>query len=201
MVTLHHPLLAVAVLAVGELAVAARTAPTTAPAGTGRGAAPELVWEATASYVGDDAAPVFRLRAGAFEPWAKVDLAQTGGPNGLLAERDRLLLGSWVVRGAGGQDRFGILSTVAYADGSVRPLGAHRIGNIDGIEPDGRGGYTVTDWETGDLLQVSAGSAPTRIMTVRRGAADHHYVAAQRLLVIPLVLDNAVRAYRWASAK
>jgi hypothetical protein len=141
------------------------------------------------------------LRGGAFEPWAKVDLAKTGGPNGLHAERDRLLLGSWVVRGADGQDRFGILSTVAYADGSVRQFGAQRIGNIDGIEPDGRGGYTVTDWETGDLLHVSADGAPTRILTVRRGAADHHYVAAQRLLVIPLVLDNAIRAYRWAPIK
>jgi hypothetical protein len=146
-------------------------------------------------------ATVFRLRGGAFEAWAKVDVTKTGGPNGLLAERDRLLLGSWVVRGADGQERFGILSTVAYADGSVRQLGTHRIGNIDGIEPDGRGGYTVTDWETGELLRVSADGVPTRILTLRRGAADHHYVAAQNLLVVPLVLDHAVRAYRWTPSR
>ena len=71
---------------------------------------------------------VFRLRAGRFEPWAKVDASKTGWPNGLLAERDRLLLGSWVARGADGDERFGILSAVAYADGAVSQLGtpAHR---------------------------------------------------------------------------
>jgi hypothetical protein len=141
---------------------------------------------------------VFRLRAGTFEPWAKVDAAKTGWPNGLLAERDRLLLGSWVVRGAGGQEQTGHLSTVAYADQALGRLGEQPIGHLDGIEPDGRGGYTVTDWTTGDLLHVSADGKPTPLVKLRQGAADHHYVIDQRLLVVPLVLDGAIRAYRWA---
>ena len=143
---------------------------------------------------------VFRLRAGRFEPWAKVDTSKTGWPNGLLAERDRLLLGSWVVRGADGDERFGILFAVAYADGAVSQLGNQRIGNIDGIEPDGRGGYTVTDWVTGEVLRVSADGVPARLLTLRQGAADHLYVVDQRLLVVPLVRDHVVRAYRWNSA-
>lgn len=143
---------------------------------------------------------VFRLRSGRFEPWAEVDTSKTGWPNGLLAERDRLLLGSWVVRGADGNERFGILSAVAYADGAVSQLGNQRIGNIDGIEPDGRGGYTVTDWVTGDVLRVSADGVATRLLTLRQGAADHVYVLDQRLLVVPLVRDHVVRAYRWNAA-
>ncbi len=145
-------------------------------------------------------ATVFRLRAGRFEPWAKVDTTTTGGPNGLLAERDRLLLGSWVVRGADGVERFGQLSTLTYADQTPGRLGDQRIGNIDGIEPDGRGGYTVTDWITGDVLHVSAAGTPTPVVKLRRGAADHTYIIDQRLLVVPLVLDHAIRAYRWAPA-
>ena len=145
-------------------------------------------------------ATAFRLRAGRFEPWAKVDVAKIGGPNGLLAERDRLLLGSWVVRGADGQERHGHLSTVAYADQTLGRLGDQPIGRIDGIEPDGRGGYTVTDWVSGDVLHVTADGKPSVILTLRQGAADHTYVVAQRLLVVPLVLDNAIRAYRWAPA-
>jgi len=62
---------------------------------------------------------------------------------------------------------------------------------IDGIEPDGRGGYTVTDWVTGDVLRVSADGVPTRLLTLRQGAADHLYVVDQRLLVVPLVRDHA----------
>lgn len=66
------------------------------------------------------------------------------------------------MRGADGQEQTGHLSTVAYADKALGRLGDRPIGHIDGIEPDGRGGYTVTDWTTGDVLQVSADGKPTR---------------------------------------
>jgi hypothetical protein len=143
-------------------------------------------------------ATVFRLRAGRFLPWARIDAAKAGGPNGLLAERDRLLLGGWVVRGDDGQETPGHLSTLTYADRKLGRLGDQPIGHIDGIEADGRGGYTVTDWMTGDVLRVSAEGQPTSLLKLPKGAADHEYVADRRLLVIPLVLDHTLRAYRWA---
>ena len=71
---------------------------------------------------------VFRLRAGRFEPWVKVDATKTGWPNG---------------------------------------------------------------------LRVSADGVPTPLLTLRRGAADHEYVIEQRLLVVPLVVDGVVKAFRW----
>ncbi len=142
-------------------------------------------------------ATAFRLREGRFEPWAHVDTAKTGGPNGLLAEHDRLLLGSWVVRGADGRQQLGHISTLSYADKRPGRLGDQPIGHIDGIEPDGRGGYTVTDWETGDVLRVSADGEPTPLLRLARGAADHDFAIDLHLLVIPLVLDDTVRAYRW----
>ena len=58
----------------------------------------------------------------------------------------------------------------------------------------------MTDWVTGDVLRVSADGVPTRLLTLRQGAADHVYVVDQRLLVVPLVRDHVVRAYRWNSA-
>jgi hypothetical protein len=155
-------------------------------------------------YVGDDAELVEidpatgTIVARHAPPWAKVDLARTGAPNGLHADRDRLLLGSWVAQGAAGQaNRFGIRSSVSYADQTVTPFGSHRIGNIDGIEPDDRGGYTVTDWVTGQVLRVTTEGVPTPLLTLKQGAADHEYVIEQRLLVVPLVLDGVVRAFRW----
>jgi hypothetical protein len=48
------------------------------------------------------------------------------------------------------------------------------------------------------VLHVSADGKPTPLVKLRQGAADHDYVIDQRLLVVPLVLDNAIRAYRWA---
>ena len=145
-------------------------------------------------------ASVFRLRAGKFERWAAVDVAKTGGPNGLHAERGRLLLGGWARAAAQGEAQPGRISTLAFADQALGRLGNAPIDSPDGIEPDGRGGYTVTDWGTGDLWHILADGTSTPILKLPRGAADHHYVVDQRLLVIPLILDHAVRAYRWAPA-
>ena len=79
-----------------------------------------------------------------------------------------LLLGSWVVRGADGQEQTGHLSTVALCRPGAGRLGDQPLGNIDGIEPDGRGGYTVTDWATGDVLHVSPGGKPTPLVKLRQ---------------------------------
>lgn len=144
---------------------------------------------------------VFRLSDGRFEPWAKVDTDATGKPNGLRAEAGRLLMGSWVVPGAdGGGDQLGHLSTVDFTDRSVGRIGTAPIGHIDGIEPDGRGGYTVTDWTRGEVLHVSANGEATPLLTLAKGAADHLYLVDEQLLVVPQLLDDVVRAYRWAPA-
>ncbi|NLG76094.1 MAG: hypothetical protein GX535_07640 [Xanthomonadaceae bacterium] len=50
----------------------------------------------------------------------------------------------------------------------------------------------------GRALHVSADGTATTLMTLQRGAVDHEYVAEQRLLVLPMVLDDVTHAYRWA---
>jgi len=140
---------------------------------------------------------VFRLHAGKFEAWYQLDKAKTGSLNGLKAEKDRLLLGGWSVRGADGKEQPGHISTVAYADQALGRLGDQPVCHIDGLEPDGRGGYTVTDWQTGDVLHVSADGKPTPLMKLVRGTADHTYLDDQQLLVIPSMNENLLRAYRW----
>jgi hypothetical protein len=145
---------------------------------------------------------LFRLAGGKFEPWFQVDRSRTGGLNGLKAEADRLLLGGWSVRDADGREQAGHLSFVTFADApQLGRLGDQPIGRIDGIEPDGAGGYTVTDWLGGDLLHVTADGKPTPLLSLGRGTADHTHVRSRQLLVIPHVLDHKVRAYRWAPGR
>lgn len=141
---------------------------------------------------------VFRLSAGKFEPWYKLDKAKTGGLNGLKAEKDRLLLGGWSVAGADGKEQLGHISTVAYADQKLGRLGGQPVCHVDGIEPDGQGGYTVTDWLTGDVLHVSAAGKPTPIMQLGKGTADHTYLVEKKLLIIPQMMEHKLRAYRWS---
>lgn len=112
---------------------------------------------------------VFRLRAGTLERWAAVDVTEAGDPNGLLAEDDRLLLGGWARRGPGGREQPGRVSTLDYADHALGRLGDQAIDSPDGIEPDGRGGYTVTDWASGDLWHVLPDETWTRMLKLPRG--------------------------------
>jgi len=141
---------------------------------------------------------VFRLHEGKFEAWFKLDQKKTGGLNGLLAEKDRLLLGGWSLRGADGKEQLGHLSFVTYAGKKLGRIGSVPVAHIDGLEPDGAGGYTVCDWLTGDVVHVSADGVPTPIMKLHQGSADHTYLVAKKELVIPLMLDGVLRAYRWA---
>jgi hypothetical protein len=141
---------------------------------------------------------VFRLSAGKFGPWYKLDKAKTGGLNGLKAEADRLLLGGWSVVGADGKEQLGHISTVTYADQKLGRLGDQPVCHVDGLEPDGKGGYTVTDWATGDVLHVSAEGKPSPMLKLGQGTADHTYIVGQKLLIIPQMKENLLRAYRWA---
>ncbi len=140
---------------------------------------------------------VFRLADGVFEAWTPFDTSGTGYINGLLAERDRLLLGSWSVKGADGVERAGHISTIDMTTREVGRIGTEPLAHVDGLEPDGRGGYTVVDWVTGIVSHVSPDGAARTIFTLPQGAADHTYVPGKRMLVIPLVKDDVVRAYRW----
>jgi hypothetical protein len=141
---------------------------------------------------------VFRLQKGKFEPWAKLDRAKTGGINGLRAEKDRLLLGGWSVRDDKGEEKLGHLSTIAYSDQAVGRIGNEPIAHIDGLESDGRDGYTVTDWLTGDLLHVSVDGKAQPLMKLVQGSADHIYLPIKQEMIIPLMKDNVLRAYQWA---
>lgn len=140
---------------------------------------------------------VFRLHDGKFEPWYVLDKPRTGGLNGLKAAMDRLLLGGWSIQ-VDGKEQLGHISTVAYADKALGRIGNTPVCHIDGLEPDGAGGYIVTDWLTGDVLQVTGDGVATPLMNLKRGTADHTYLVGEKLLVIPQMLENKLRAFRWS---
>jgi hypothetical protein len=56
----------------------------------------------------------------------------------------------------------------------------------------------VTDWLTGDVLHVSAEGKVTPVMKLVQGSADHSYIVEKQLMIVPLMNDNVLRAYRWA---
>ena len=140
-------------------------------------------------------ATIYRLSPEGFTPWVEVDVENSGHFNGLRADGERLLAGSWEVPTTG---KAGHLSTFDLADGHAGRIGDAPIGHIDGIEPDGRGGWTVTDFSPGRLLHVAADGTVTELLVLMPGTADHLYLPERQLLLVPLLRNNRLLAFRWA---
>lgn len=131
-----------------------------------------------------------------FELWLQdVELEN---PNGLLAEPDRLVVGAW---GKPNEDFTtdvpGHLKAVDYASKEITSIGpGEPIGNLDGVEPDGQGGYLVTDWVAGGLYRISSEGKAELLMELNQGSADHEFVESEGLVVIPMMMDGTVDAYK-----
>ena len=127
-----------------------------------------------------------------FSVWLKDEaLAQ---PNGLLVEKDRLVVAAW------GEDEgespvLGHLKTVDYETKAIEALGdGTPVGNLDGIEPDGQGNYFVTDWVAGALYRVKPSGEAEQLLDLNEGSADLEVRAGQ--VLIPIMMDGEVRAWR-----
>ncbi len=120
-------------------------------------------------------------------------------PNGLNMLDGKLLVAPW---GRELQDDFttkigGHLLTVDPETGSVAPLGSgDPIGNLDGLEPDGKGNWIVSDWIAGAVYRVAADGSRTMLLDIGTGSADLEYIADRSLLIVPMMLDGTLVAYR-----
>jgi hypothetical protein len=121
------------------------------------------------------------------------------GPNGLTIVGNDLVVASLgdVSKGFSNMKPATIkkvdLTTKAISDFGT----ATGFGNLDGIEPDGKGGVTVTDNPGGRLLGMAPGGEPIEIGKLVPGAADHEFVAEQNLYVIPQMQQNQIVGYKY----
>ena len=142
----------------------------------------------------DDA--IYRLEEGRFDMWLKS--AGLEAPNGLLAEPSRLVVGAWGVMTEGlATDTPGHLKTVSLADKSLSSLGSgDPIGNLDGVEADVFGRYLATDWMAGKLYRISSGGEATLLLRLNQGSADLEFLPGENLVVIPMMIEGHVVAYK-----
>ncbi|HCQ31885.1 MAG TPA: hypothetical protein DIV54_00190 [Verrucomicrobiales bacterium] len=131
----------------------------------------------------------------------KVSRVATGveldSPNGLLANGNTLYIAGW---GRDIQDSFdtlvlGRLLAMDLRTRKVTPVTTATVGNLDGVELDGKGGFLVTDWIEGAVLHISAKGAVTSVLDLPKGSADIAYLPGKKLLIVPQMLENKVTAY------
>jgi sugar lactone lactonase YvrE len=118
-------------------------------------------------------------------------------PNGLLAEDGRLVVASWGKMAPDFSTKVpGHMKAVDLATKKVSALGdSTPAGNFDGVEPDGKGGYLVTDWVSGGLFHVANNGKPTRLLPLTKGSADLG-VGPDGIIMIPMMMDGTVVAYK-----
>jgi hypothetical protein len=131
-------------------------------------------------------------------------------PNGVLVDGGRLILGSIGPapqpgqapgRGRGqGPPPTGHLYAFDLRTKARTLLTKEAVGGVDGIEPDGKGGWLVTDVIGLRLLHVAPSGALRVLAKFSAGGADFGWVPAARIAVVPFLFENRVAAYDLTAA-
>ena len=138
---------------------------------------------------------IWRLKDGSFEPWLKDEALN--GPNGLVVQGDDLIVAQFGDMPEEGKDAAkGSLVAVSLSDKAIRKLGdGTPIGHLDGIEPFEPGVYLVTDWADGALHRIDDAGKVTRLLDTNQGSADLTYLAKEKIVIIPMMVDGTLAAY------
>jgi sugar lactone lactonase YvrE len=119
-------------------------------------------------------------------------------PNGLLAQPGRIVVASWGKMEPDFSTKVpGHVKVVDLATKKVSDLGDPApVGNLDGIESDGKGGFIATDWVAGGVISVGPDGKATKVLALPQGSADIGVIADKGVLLVPLMKDNTLVAFR-----
>ncbi len=139
---------------------------------------------------------IYRLSDGVFQVWIKDSALEF--PNGLYEERSSLYVASWGVMTDGFKtDVPGHIKIVSLKNKKVVSLGSSNpIGNLDGLEPDGKGNFFVTDFMVGKLFHVKMTGETILLQDLNPGSADLEYIPEKEMIIIPMMNDNLIQAFK-----
>lgn len=139
---------------------------------------------------------IWLLDGDQFAVW--LDDAKLENPNGLRIDGSKLIVASWGVMAPDFSTKVpGHLLAVDLASKEITHLGDPRpVGNLDGLEPDGAGGWYVTDWMSGGLYHAGADGRAEQLLDLPPGSADIGTIPADRVVLVPMMNEGEVVAYR-----
>lgn len=147
-------------------------------------------------YVSDTmASRIYAVKDGKGTVFAEGE--QLEHPNGLFVEGERLVVGGWGKPEADFTTKVpGRLYALDLKTKQKTLITKQPLGNIDGVEQEARGGYLVTDYMAGKVLQISPAGESRVVRTFKPGLADHTFLYAQGdILIAPHMNENMVGAY------
>jgi hypothetical protein len=148
-------------------------------------------------YVSDSStSTIWRLADGKFEKWLEGEALKY--PNGVHVVGDKLIIAAWGAPGTSAASSAPAnLLEVSIPDKTVRDLGdGTPVGNLDGLEPLDDKSFLVTDWVAGALYRIDRSGKAELLLDLNQGSADIGYVPGQHLVLIPMMKDDKLAAYR-----
>ena len=137
---------------------------------------------------------IYAIRDGKATVFAEGE--QLEWPNGLLVDGNRLIVGGWGKPKADfSTDVPGHLFALDLQTKQKTLITPKPFANIDGLELDGRGGYIISDFVAGKILQVSATGESRELRQFMPGNADIAFVPAGNILIVPHLNENTVASY------
>jgi sugar lactone lactonase YvrE len=140
------------------------------------------------------ASRIYSLKDGQIAIFAEGDAMEY--PNGLLVEGDRLIVGGWGKPEADFSTKVpGHLFSLNLTTKQKTLITPKPLGNLDGVESDGRGGYIVTDFPKGQLIQVTKAGEAHVLSQHMAGTADLAFVPTGNIAIVPHMMENKITAY------
>lgn len=130
---------------------------------------------------------IYRLSGAKLDVWLKGP--EIRSPNGLHMDQKKLMIGN------SGDAR---IKAVRLSDKTVTIFADVREAMIDGLRPDGKGNYIISDWNGRTVLVLATGESKLLLDTTasKINSADIEYIPEKQLLLIPTFFDNRVVAYK-----
>lgn len=119
-------------------------------------------------------------------------------PNGLHVEDGRLLVAAWGKMEPDWSTKVpGHLLAIDLDSKRISSASDGKpIGNLDGLEPDGKGGWLTTDWISGGLFRIGPDGKAEKLAPLAPGSADLGVLPAQDLVLVPMMNDDKLLAFR-----
>jgi sugar lactone lactonase YvrE len=139
---------------------------------------------------------IWLLDGDSFAVW--LEDAKLENPNGLKVAGDKLIVASWGAMEPDWSTKVpGHLLAVDIASKTIGDFGDPKpVGNLDGLEPDGAGGWYISDWMSGALYHAGPDGRADQILDLAQGSADIGILPDDKIVLVPMMMDGAVVAYK-----
>lgn len=140
---------------------------------------------------------IYTLDDGELKIW--LESAELNSPNGLWVDNDYLYVASWGKNPKADftTDTSGNIKKISLKTKKIETLdqGA-RWNNMDGIARYGRDKWLISDFIKGEVLLINKTGQIEKTIISKKGAADIFYIPEKNLVVVPLLMDGQVSAYK-----